>query len=140
VFQPLKGLATTSSETAHVEHLAFTQIKGIDGLNAELAKASAAGKTVMLDFYADWCVSCKEMEAFTFSDSKVQQALEDVVLLQADVTPNDELDKALYKYFGIIGPPSIMFFDKQGNERKNYRVVGYMKAEPFAQHVNKALN
>ena len=139
VFQPLKGLATSSSNSAPVEHLAFTQIKGIDGLNAELAKAKAAGKSVMLDFYADWCVSCKEMEAFTFSDHDVQQALKDVVLLQADVTPNDDKDTALYKHFGIIGPPSIMFFDSQGNERRNYRVVGFMNAEKFAKHVDGAL-
>jgi len=94
---------------------------------------------VMLDFYADWCVSCKEMEVFTFADPAVKKALEGVVLLQADVTPNDEIDKALYKHFGIIGPPSIMFFDANGNERKNYRVVGYMPAEQFSQHVKRAL-
>ena len=94
----------------------------------------------MLDFYADWCVSCKEMENFTFSDPKVQQALKNVVLLQADVTPNDEKDTKLYKHFGIIGPPSIMFFGTDGVERRNYRVVGYMKAEQFRQQVERALN
>jgi len=140
VFQPLKGLASTSGTTVAVEHLNFTQIKGVDGLNAELDKAKAAGKTVMLDFYADWCVSCKEMEALTFADPDVQQALNNVVLLQADVTPNDEKDTALYKRFGIIGPPSIMFFDVNGKERKNYRVVGYMPADQFSQHVKRALN
>ena len=140
VFQPLKGLGTLSSSTSNAEHLTFTQIKGVDGLNAELAKAKQAGKTVMLDFYADWCVSCKEMEAFTFSDPAVQKALSNVVLLQADVTPNDELDTELYKHFGIIGPPSIMFFDVDGVERRNYRVVGYMKAGEFAQHSERALN
>ena len=125
--------------TPAVEHLNFKQIKGVAGLNTELAKAKAAGKTVMLDFYADWCVSCKEMEAFTFSDPDVQKALAGVVLLQADVTPNDEKDTELYKHFGIIGPPSIMFFDTDGNERKNYRVVGYIPAEPFSQHIKRAL-
>jgi len=143
VFQPLKGLSLGSSSmsgaVAQVEHLNFIQIKGVDGLNKELAKAKAAGKPVMLDFYADWCVSCKEMEVLTFADPAVQKALEGVVLLQADVTPNDEKDTELYKHFGIIGPPSIMFFDADGNERRNYRVVGYMKAEQFSQHVNRAL-
>lgn len=139
VFQPLKGLATTSSTNVTVEHLNFTQIKGVEGLNIELAKAKAAGKTVMLDFYADWCVSCKEMEALTFADPAVQKSLEGVVLLQADVTPNDALDTELYKHFGIIGPPSIMFFDANSNERKNYRVVGYMPAEQFSSHVKRAL-
>ena len=140
IFQPLKGLGGVSGTTVAVEHLNFTQIKGVDGLNAELAKAKAAGKTVMLDFYADWCVSCKEMEAFTFADPAVQSALANVVLLQADVTPNDEKDTELYKHFGIIGPPSIMFFGADGLERRNYRVVGYMPAEQFSQHVERALN
>lgn len=140
IFQPLKGLGGVSGTTVAVEHLKFTQIKGVDGLNAELAKAKAAGKTVMLDFYADWCVSCKEMEAFTFADPAVQSALANVVLLQADVTPNDEKDTELYKHFGIIGPPSIMFFGADGLERRNYRVVGYMPAEQFSQHVERALN
>jgi thiol:disulfide interchange protein DsbD len=94
----------------------------------------------MLDFYADWCVSCKEMEVLTFTDPAVQQALANTVLLQADVTPNDEQDKALYKHFGIIGPPSIMFFDNAGNERRNYRVVGFMPADKFSSHVERALN
>ena len=141
IFQPLKGLGGVSGgTTVAVEHLNFTQIKGVDGLNAELAKAKAAGKTVMLDFYADWCVSCKEMEALTFADPAVQAALAGVVLLQADVTPNDDKDTELYKHFGIIGPPSIMFFGADGLERRNYRVVGYMPAEQFSQHVDRALN
>jgi thiol:disulfide interchange protein DsbD len=143
VFQPLKGLNVGSGSTGaavQADHLNFIQIKGVDGLNKELAKAKAAGKTVMLDFYADWCVSCKEMEAFTFTDPAVQDALAGVVLLQADVTPNDDKDTGLYKHFGIIGPPSIMFFGVDGKERRNYRVVGYMAAEKFSGHVERALN
>jgi thioredoxin:protein disulfide reductase len=141
VFQPLKGLAGISGGTAaQAEHLSFKQIKGVDGFTVELEKAKAAGKTVMLDFYADWCVSCKEMEHFTFSDPAVQKALDGVVLLQADVTPNDDKDTELYKYFGIIGPPSIMFFGADGKENRNYRVVGFMPADEFSEHVKKALN
>lgn len=140
IFQPLKGLGNFSGTTVQVEHLNFKQIKGVDGLNKEIALAKSAGKPVMLDFYADWCVSCKEMEAFTFSDPDVQKALSGVVLLQADVTPNDELDTELYKHFGIIGPPSIMFFDTNGEERRNYRVVGYVPADKFSRHVERALN
>jgi thiol:disulfide interchange protein DsbD len=141
MFQPLQGLAVNGSanhaqQTA--QHLAFKQIKGVDGLNAALAEAKDNGKTVMLDFYADWCVSCKEMEALTFADASVQQALSSSVLLQADVTPNDDLDKALYKHFGIIGPPSIMFFNTQGEELRNFRVVGYMPAEKFSAHIRRA--
>ena len=140
IFQPLKGLANSSSSVSQAEHLNFIQIKGVAGFNAELAKARAAGKPVMLDFYADWCVSCKEMEALTFADPAVQKALAGVVLLQADVTPNDAKDSELYKHFGIIGPPSIMFFDSSGQEQRNYRVVGYMPAEQFSQHISRALN
>lgn len=140
IYQPLKGLGGSSSSNAQVEHLNFKQIKGVDGLNAELEKAKAAGKSVMLDFYADWCVSCKEMEVLTFSDPAVQAALANVVLLQADVTPNDAKDTELYKHFGIIGPPSIMFFGSDGIERRNYRVVGYVPADKFSSHVERALN
>jgi thiol:disulfide interchange protein DsbD len=140
VFQPLSGLGNSSAAVSQAEHLNFIQIKGVDGLNAELEKAKAAGKPVMLDFYADWCVSCKEMEALTFADPAVQKALAGVILLQADVTPNDVKDTELYKLFGIIGPPSIMFFDAQGEERKNYRVVGYMPADQFSQHIRRAFD
>ena len=141
VFNPLKGIGISSGHsTEQQSHLPFRQIKGIDGLNVALADARTQGKTVMLDFYADWCISCKEMEAFTFTDPGVQQALADSVLLQADVTPNDEQDKALYKHFGIIGPPSIMFFDKDGNEHKNFRVVGFMPADKFSAHVQRAFD
>ncbi|MCW8923099.1 MAG: thioredoxin family protein, partial [Gammaproteobacteria bacterium] len=118
-------------------HLNFKQIKGVEGLNAALAEARAQNKAVMLDFYADWCVSCKEMEVLTFSDPAVQQALAGVILLQADVTPNDDRDRALYKHFGIIGPPSIMFFNREGKELKNFRVVGYQNAEQFSQHIKR---
>ena len=79
------------------------------------------------------------MELLTFSDASVQAALKDTILLQADVTPNDDIDTSLYKHFGIIGPPSIMFFDKDGLERKNYRLVGFMPADKFSNHVKKAL-
>jgi thiol:disulfide interchange protein DsbD len=140
-FHPLKGIAISGGGgSEQAAHMPFKQIKGVDGLNAALAEARSQGKTVMLDFYADWCVSCKEMEVLTFTDAGVQQALADTVLLQADVTPNDEQDKALYKHFGIIGPPSIMFFDNNGNERKNFRVVGFVPADKFSAHVKQALN
>jgi thiol:disulfide interchange protein DsbD len=93
----------------------------------------------MLDFSADWCISCKEMEHFTFSDAGVQEALAHFVLLQADVTPNDAQDKALYKRFGIFGPPAIIFFDTNGQEQRNYRVVGFMAADEFLQHLKKVI-
>jgi thiol:disulfide interchange protein DsbD len=139
VFQPLHGISTGGAmQSEQVQHLQFKQVKGVAGFKAALKQAK--GKTVMLDFYADWCVSCKEMEALTFADPAVQAALANTVLLQADVTPNDDLDTELYKYFGIIGPPSIMFFDSDGNELRNHRVVGYMPAEKFRLHVLDAFD
>ena len=92
----------------------------------------------MLDFYADWCVSCKEMEKYTFTDSGVQAALGNTVLLRADVTKNDELDQALLQHLGILGPPTIAFYDAAGTEQRPYRVVGYMKAGDFTAVLRKA--
>ncbi len=140
--QPLKGIGFAggggSTQTSIVQQkLQFKKIKGLDGLNRELQAAKAQGKVAMLDFYADWCISCKEMEKYTFSDPGVQQALQDVVLLKADVTPNDDLDQALLKKFGLIGPPSILFFDSNGEERRNLRLVGFLNPEKFKAHVEK---
>ncbi|BCN93988.1 thiol:disulfide interchange protein DsbD [Thiomicrorhabdus immobilis] len=135
MFQPLKvfqggGIGVQSQS----EHLSFKTIKSQGDLEAELAK----GNPVMLDFYADWCISCKEMEALTFTDAGVHAALKGVTLLQADVTANDATDKALMKQFGIIGPPAILFFNTAGTEQKAQRVVGFKKAEDFTQNINKA--
>jgi thioredoxin:protein disulfide reductase len=141
--QPLYSLNNSNNqvtETANVNQtLQFKPIKGISGLERELAAAKAQNKPVMLDFYADWCISCKEMEHFTFSNADVQQSLTHFVLLKADVTPNDEPDKALYKRFGIFGPPAILFFDTNGTEQRNYRVVGFMPADKFNQHLSKVI-
>ncbi len=107
---------------------------------AELdARVAAAGRPVMLDFYADWCVSCKEMERFTFSDPAVQARMGQMLLLKADVTANNEHDKALLKRFNLFGPPGIIFFDAAGAERNDLRVVGFMPAEPFGRILDKAL-
>jgi thiol:disulfide interchange protein DsbD len=139
--QPLRGIGFGGgSAAAEAQHLNFRRIKSVDDLQREVAAASAAGKPVMLDFYADWCVSCKEMERYTFSDPDVIKALSGAVLLQADVTDNDETDQALMQgHFGVPGPPSIMFYGRDGIERKNYRVVGFMPADQFASHVRQAI-
>ena len=120
-------------------HAPFKRIETSAGLDREIAAAAAAGKSVLLDFYADWCVSCKEMEAFTFPAPEVRAALSDTVMLQADVTANDAQDKALLDRFGVFGPPTIIFFGTDGQQRHGYEVVGYMKARDFAAHVNQAL-
>ena len=138
VLQPLKSTFIGGTANAPA-HLNFKQVKGMEDLNQALAQAKSEGKAVMLDFYADWCISCKEMESLTFTDPGVKDSLKNVVLLQADVTPNDEQDKALYKHFNIIGPPAIVFYNPEGKELKPYRVVGYMPAKKFNAHIKQAL-
>lgn len=137
LMQPLKGLSLGAASNGETQQqgLAFERIKGVEGLEQALAKAKAAGKPVMLDFYADWCVSCIEMEHYTFSDQRVQQALAGTVLLQADVTPNDDKDKALLKHFGLFGPPGIIFYTAQGEELKAKRLVGFKPADEFLAHL-----
>jgi len=136
---PLQPLRFGGAEQAAAE-LDFKRIKSVDDLERELQQASASGRTVMLDFYADWCVSCKEMEHYTFTDTGVQDELRDTLLLQADVTANDELDQALLQHFDIFGPPTIMFFDGRGRERTSYRVVGFMPADEFSAHIAAAFD
>ena len=109
--------------------LQFSRVHDIAELDRRIAQAR--GQAVMLDFYADWCVSCKEMERFTFADAAVQAKLKPVLLLQADVTANSEADQALLKRFGLYGPPGILFFDAQGKEMGDFRVIGYQNAAQF---------
>jgi thiol:disulfide interchange protein DsbD len=134
----LGGTGGAAAVASHDE-LPFQRIKTVVDLDREIATAAQQGKTVMLDFYADWCVSCKEMEAWTFTDAQVRAALSNTVWLQADVTANDAEDKALLDRFGVFGPPTIIFFGTDGQQRHGYEVVGYMKAEAFAEHVLKAI-
>ena len=122
----------------HAE-LTFHTIKSTSDLDREVAQAHAHGQAVMLDFYADWCVSCKEMEKYTFTDPAVRATLKDVVRLRANVTANDTDDQALLKRFGIYGPPTIAFYGIDGHERAPYRVVGFMKAPEFAALSAKAV-
>lgn len=132
-------LAPIPQLSAKVEHLEFKRFKTVADLEREVASASAAGKSVMVDFYADWCVSCIEMEHKTFTQPEVRAALGDTVLLQADVTRNDDEDKALYRHFEIVGPPTIAFYGADGKERRNFRVVGFMEAAKFAAVVRQAV-
>jgi len=125
-------LAPIPQWSAPQSTLEFKKIKTVADLDREIAAASAAGKPVMLDFYADWCVSCKEMERYTFTDATVQSTLAGTVLLKADVTANDEADQALLQRFGIFGPPTIAFWNTEGVELGRFRVVGFMKADEFA--------
>jgi thiol:disulfide interchange protein DsbD len=130
---PIPQLATQQKQ------LEFKRIKTVADLQREVTSASNSGRSVMLDFYADWCVSCKEMEHNTFTESEVHSALANTTLLQADVTANDDEDRALLQHFGIFGPPTIAFYGADGMERRNFRVVGFMKAAEFAAVVRQAV-
>jgi thiol:disulfide interchange protein DsbD len=136
--QPLRGVYAGSGKSAP-ESLAFRKVANLADLQREIVAAEAAGRWVMLDFYADWCISCKEMERYTFADGRVRQALGNAVLLQADVTANSADDQALLKNFNLIGPPATLFFGPDREERKAFRVVGYMAADEFLGHLQKAI-
>jgi thiol:disulfide interchange protein DsbD len=129
VLQPLQGLAAGKAEAK--THLAFQRVKTVAELDRLLQQAAAKQQPVMLDFYADWCVSCKELEAYTFTDAKVQQQLSGYLLLQADVTENNVDDKALLKRFNLVGPPGIMFYGADGHEKTANRVIGYQEPAKF---------
>ncbi len=130
--QPLKGLG--GGVAAKSEHLPFRTIKSVEDLERSLGE----GKPVMLDFYADWCVACKEMEKFTFTKPQVHAALEGYTLLKADVTSNDATDQALLKHFTLFGPPATIFFGADGKEKRGQRLIGFEAADKFAARVAKA--
>lgn len=140
VVQPLAHWRGTSlvAGKSEASAMAFERVTSVQTLEAQLAQARQVGQPVMLDFYADWCVACKEFDAFTFSKPEVRQRLQGVRLLQADVTANSEADKALLKRFGLFGPPGIVFFDGT-TARVAHKVVGYQNATDFVASVNRAL-
>lgn len=138
-WQPLAGLHQTAVQSGSGQEpseRSFARIKTVQDLERIVA---ASEKPVLLDFYADWCVSCREMEAFTFTDPVVQRQLGQFTLLQADVTANDAADKALLKRFRLFGPPGIVFFDEQGRELRQ-RVIGFQAASRFTDTLDQVLN
>lgn len=128
--QPLKGLANTAA-TEHQEELNFRSVASVAELEQMLEQASMNGQWTLLDFYASWCISCKELEAFTFTDARVKQKLSRFMLIRADISNNSAADKALLKRFDLIGPPAIIFFAPDKQERKNARVIGYQDSDTF---------
>ncbi|WP_454765194.1 protein-disulfide reductase DsbD [Cupriavidus campinensis] len=139
--QPLSHIGLTSAGAAsqvRQDPVRFERVRSVAELDARVAQAAASGRPVLLDFYADWCVSCKEMEKLTFPDAKVRTRLADVVLLQADVTANNADDRALLKRFGLFGPPGIILFGPDGRERP-VRVIGYQSAARFLDSLERAL-
>ena len=136
ILRPLGALGGGQA-VAQTSHLQFERIKNLAELDARVAQAH--GKTVMLDFFADWCVSCKEMENNTFADAAVQAQLKNSLLLQIDLTANNEDDKAFLKHYELFGPPAILFFDRQGKELKDFRVMGYQNPQQFLAWIKNAL-
>lgn len=133
LLRPLAGLGGTPRAAA--QELVFHRVHSVAELESRLQ--AARGRTVMLDFWAEWCVSCKEMDAFTFSDARVQARLKDSLLLRADVTANNADDQALLARFKLFGPPGIVFFDRDGREQA-FRVIGYQPADRFLASLDRA--
>jgi len=127
-----------AAQTSEANALAFQRVSNSQELDEAVAAATKAGQAVMLDFYADWCVACKEMEHFTFTDARVQDRLKNVLLLQADVTANSSDHKALLKRFNLFGPPGILFVDAQGQWLNQARVIGFQNADVFLKSLEKA--
>lgn len=133
ILRPLAGLGNGPAIAAPV--MQFDRVRNVTELENRILQEK--GRTIMLDFYADWCVSCKEMGRFTFADERVQAKLKHAVLLQIDVTANNHNDQSLLKRFGLFGPPAILFFDRQGNEQKMQRITGYQNADRFLQSLHQ---
>ena len=131
---PLSGWGASNTQVQQV-HVQFEKIKSIEDLDRVLVRSQKNNQIVMLDFYADWCISCKELERFVFSSTVVVDAMRNVIALQADVTDNDAVDKALMAKFNIIGPPGILFF-KDGVEHRGQRIVGEINAQGYLEHLN----
>jgi thiol:disulfide interchange protein DsbD len=125
------GTAATTEEVH-----GFKRIKSIEDLEQEIAAATAQGKPVMLDLYADWCVACKEFEAITFKDANVLARMNKIVLLQADVTKSDKVDVALLEKYNVLGLPTLLMFNEQGEQREDLRVTGFMGPKDFATHLD----
>ena len=137
---PWLGNQTLIGKTSPEHQVEFIQVKGYEQLQQQLALAKADNVPVMLDFYADWCVACKDFETKTFSDPSVEPLLANMRLIQADVTNTDALDIELQDKLAVLGLPSIILFDRQGNELKNLRVVGFQEPAQFKLVVEQALN
>jgi thiol:disulfide interchange protein DsbD len=131
---------TVNGQIIHqVGELAFVVIQSPAEFDMQLSRAKEQKKLVLLDFYADWCISCKEMEVNTFANPEVSKELKQFVLLQADVTTNSPENQALLKRFGLFGPPGILIFNQNSEEQKEQRVIGYMPPQRFIERLKNVL-
>ncbi len=137
--RPLAALMHSTTPAGRAETSVFQRVSGRDELFDALDSAAAEQRPALIDFYADWCVECVHMERTVFNDEKVLQALKPVTALQVDVTDYNAQDRALLKELGVIGPPTILFFDAQGNELENHRLIGEVDADGFVRHLQRAL-
>ena len=134
------SLSSADSATPSAAHPSFIKVRDLNDFEMKLAEANRQGKSVMVDLYADWCVACKEFEAYTFPDQRVQQALSNTVWMQIDLTDNTPTNLAFQQHFDILGLPTILFFDAEGRELQSGRVTGFMGAADFADHVERLLD
>ena len=134
---PLQGIVGGGTQAAQRAELPFTTVTSEAELDAILLQSQQGGQPVMLDFYADWCIACVELEYVTFSDAAVQQALTPFRLVKLDVTANDEASKALYKRFNIIGPPALIFYDASGQLRPELTLIGVIDPQDFVAQVGR---
>jgi thioredoxin:protein disulfide reductase len=145
ILQPLSKISIASGDMGEMNrrsgeeigHLPFQRVKSEAELEEHILRSR--DKYVMLDFYADWCISCKEMERFTFTDADVQSRLRNVVLLQVDVTAGTPEDAALLKRFQLFGPPAILFMDKEGRQVPNVKIIGYQDKQSFLKILDAVL-
>lgn len=131
--KPLQGFSVNGQSSSADSKIAFAKVTSVADLTSKIQQANANNQPVMLDFYADWCISCKEMETYTFADSSVKQALAGFMVLQADVTNNTSDDQALLSHFNLVGPPGVLFFGLDSQEKTAHRVIGYQDAQTFIQ-------
>jgi thiol:disulfide interchange protein DsbD len=141
ILQPLAGLRIGKSEIADAMSVQLPSFKRVNSsIELDEAVRAATGRPVLFDFYADWCVTCKEMEHFTFTDPQVRSRLDRMLMLQVDVTANLDEHKALLKRFGLFGPPGIVFFDRHGKEIQSLHVIGFQSAQDFSSTLDRVLS
>ena len=138
-YQVLFSQTSSVHNQVQDNHPTFVIVKDLTDFEQKLAAANAQGKTVMVDLYADWCVACKEFEKYTFPDSDVVNALGNTVWMQIDLTDNTATNIAFQDHFAILGLPTILFFNTQGEEITGSRVTGFMQASAFADHAKEIL-